>query len=91
MIRWYFKSLWERQNVQQMVWRQMAITLEDSKVRFLPCIKHQFFFYCAGSLLQHTGFSLVAGHRLPSCGVRAVEHAASAVAAHRFSSCHVLA
>ena len=44
MIQWYLKSLWERQNVQQMVWRQMAITLEDSKVRFLPCIKHQFFF-----------------------------------------------
>ena len=50
-----------------------------------------FFFYCAGSLLQHTGFSLVAVHSLPSCGARALEHAASVVTAQRLSSCHVLA
>lgn len=54
MIGWYFMSLRERQKVQQMVWRQMAITLEVSKVGFLPCIKHQCFVLTALGLCGHT-------------------------------------
>ena len=52
MIGWYFISLRERQKVQQMVWRQMAITLEVGKVRFLPCMKHQCFALTASPSLS---------------------------------------
>lgn len=54
MIGWYFVSLRERQKVQQMVWRQMAITLEVSKVGFLPCIKRQCFVLTALGLCGRT-------------------------------------
>ena len=62
----------------------------------LPGLRSQFtewsarswiFFHHAGSLLWHTSSSRVAVHRLPGCGARALEHAASVAAAHRFSSC----
>ena len=37
-----------------MVWRQMAITLEVSKVRFLPCVKHRCFALTALGLCGRT-------------------------------------
>lgn len=62
MIGWYFMSLRERQKVQQMVWRQMAITLKLA-VGFLPCIKRQCFVLTAGPQWPHRLSLLVAVSR----------------------------
>ena len=66
-----------------MVWRQRAITLEVSKVRFLPCVKYRYFALTALGLCGRTwAFSscgeqtllFVAVHRLLIVLASVVEH-----------------